>query len=67
MMDIVSKKGSWYSYGDHRLGQGRDKALQYLRENPLLSEEIEKVIAPLSKNFEVFCVLTKFLTATEQN
>ncbi|KAK2971968.1 hypothetical protein RJ640_004988 [Escallonia rubra] len=51
-MDVVLKKGSWYSYGDHRshdisllgrLGQGRDKALQYLRENPLLSCEIEKV------------------------
>ncbi|XP_027353795.1 DNA repair protein recA homolog 1, chloroplastic isoform X1 [Abrus precatorius] len=44
MMDIVSKKGSWYSYGDHRLGQGRDKALQYLKENTHLVEEIEKVV-----------------------
>ncbi|CAI9088080.1 OLC1v1022316C1 [Oldenlandia corymbosa var. corymbosa] len=44
VMDVVLKKGSWYSYGDHRLGQGRDKALQYLRENPLLSEEIEKMV-----------------------
>lgn len=43
MMDVVVKKGSWYSYGDHRLGQGRDKALQYLRDNPHLQEEIEKV------------------------
>ncbi|KAK3033093.1 hypothetical protein RJ639_036452, partial [Escallonia herrerae] len=43
-MDVVLKKGSWYSYGDHRLGQGRDKALQYLRENPLLSGEIEKIV-----------------------
>ncbi|KAI3456720.1 hypothetical protein Pfo_013383 [Paulownia fortunei] len=44
MVDVVLKKGSWYSYGDHRLGQGRDRALQYLRENPLLSEEIEKKV-----------------------
>ncbi|XP_042514477.1 DNA repair protein recA homolog 1, chloroplastic [Macadamia integrifolia] len=44
MMDIVTKKGSWYGYGDHRLGQGRDKALQYLRENPDLCNEIEKVL-----------------------
>ncbi|OVA07636.1 AAA+ ATPase domain [Macleaya cordata] len=44
MMDAVVRKGSWYSYGDHRLGQGRDKALQYLRENPLLCSEIEKVV-----------------------
>ncbi|TQD88460.1 hypothetical protein C1H46_025984 [Malus baccata] len=41
-MDVVVRKGSWYSYGDHRLGQGRDKALQYLRENPLLLDEMEK-------------------------
>lgn len=44
MMDVVVKKGSWYSYGDHRLGQGRDKALQYLRDNPHLQEEIEKKV-----------------------
>ncbi|GFP89639.1 DNA repair protein reca homolog 1 chloroplastic [Phtheirospermum japonicum] len=44
MSDVVLKKGSWYSYGDHRLGQGRDKALQYLREHPVLSEEIEKKV-----------------------
>ncbi|CAK9157790.1 unnamed protein product [Ilex paraguariensis] len=42
IMGVVLKKGSWYSYGDHRLGQGRDKTLQFLRENPLLYEEIEK-------------------------
>ncbi|KAK8622532.1 hypothetical protein V6N13_117442 [Hibiscus sabdariffa] len=44
MMDVVAKKGSWYSYGDHRLGQGRDKALQYLRDNPILCDEIEKIV-----------------------
>ncbi|CAM8957751.1 unnamed protein product [Rhodiola kirilowii] len=44
MNDVVAKKGSWYSYGDHRLGQGRDKALQFLKENPLLCDEIEKKV-----------------------
>ncbi|XP_060188284.1 DNA repair protein recA homolog 1, chloroplastic isoform X2 [Lycium barbarum] len=44
LIDVVSKKGSWYNYGEHRLGQGREKALQYLRENPVLSEEIEKMV-----------------------
>ncbi|XP_059662297.1 DNA repair protein recA homolog 1, chloroplastic [Cornus florida] len=44
MMDVVLKKGSWYSYGDQRLGQGRDRALQYLRENTPLSDEIEKIV-----------------------
>ncbi|KAL3820944.1 hypothetical protein ACJIZ3_006849 [Penstemon smallii] len=44
MTGVIVKKGSWYSYGDHRLGQGRDRALQYLKENPLVSEEIEKKV-----------------------
>ncbi|GMH24221.1 hypothetical protein Nepgr_026064 [Nepenthes gracilis] len=44
MMDVVAKKGSWYSYGDQRLGQGRDRVLQYLRENPPLCDEIEKLV-----------------------
>ncbi|CAN4102525.1 unnamed protein product [Withania somnifera] len=44
LIDVVSKKGSWYNYREHRLGQGREKALQYLRENPPLAEEIEKIV-----------------------
>ncbi|CAK9325375.1 unnamed protein product [Citrullus colocynthis] len=44
IMDVVVKKGSWYSYGDHRLGQGRDRALQYLKDNPALQDEIEKAV-----------------------
>jgi len=32
--DIFSKSGSWYSYGDVRIGQGRDAALEFLKENP---------------------------------
>uniref|UniRef100_A0A804M0V4 RecA family profile 2 domain-containing protein n=1 Tax=Zea mays TaxID=4577 RepID=A0A804M0V4_MAIZE len=42
LMDVVAKKGSWYSYKDIRLGQGREKALQYLRESPTTCDEIEK-------------------------
>ncbi|GAB2225818.1 hypothetical protein Droror1_Dr00021585 [Drosera rotundifolia] len=52
-MDVVSKKGSWYSYGEHRLGQGRDRALQFLRENPHLSDEIEKVVRSLKADGSV--------------
>ncbi|CAN6287443.1 unnamed protein product [Urochloa humidicola] len=44
LMEVVAKKGSWYSYKDVRLGQGREKALQYLRENPTICDEIEKVV-----------------------
>jgi recombination protein RecA len=40
--DIVNKAGSWYSYGDNRIGQGKDNAQDFLRENPEIADEIEK-------------------------
>ena len=43
-IDIINKSGSWYSYGDIRLGQGRENARLYLRDNPDLAVEIEKKI-----------------------
>lgn len=39
--DIITKSGSWYSYGDLRLGQGRENAKDFLRDNPELADEIE--------------------------
>jgi len=39
--DIIQKSGAWYSYGNTRLGQGRENARQYLKENPELAKEIE--------------------------
>jgi len=42
--DIVKKSGSWFSYGEEKLGQGRDKAKEYLAENPTMLAEIEKLI-----------------------
>src|ERR1700704_3743311 len=38
---VFEKSGTWMSYGDQRLGQGRDNVRNYLRENPTLSAEIE--------------------------
>jgi recombination protein RecA len=38
---IVDKSGSWFSYGDMRLGQGRENAKQFLKDNPDLSREVE--------------------------
>jgi recombination protein RecA len=37
---IIDKSGSWLNYGELRLGQGRENAKQYLRDNPALVEEI---------------------------
>jgi recombination protein RecA len=38
---LVTKSGAWYNYGDIRLGQGRENAKQFLRDNPDLAEELE--------------------------
>jgi recombination protein RecA len=43
-LDIVTKRGSFYSYGDLRLGQGRENSKEYLNQNPDLAEEIELTI-----------------------
>ncbi len=39
--DLVQKSGSFFSYGETRLGQGRNNAKQFLKDNPELSLEIE--------------------------
>lgn len=41
---ILKKSGSWFSYGETRLGQGRDSVKQLIKDNPELMEEIEKKI-----------------------
>jgi len=42
--DIIKKSGSWFSYGETRLGQGRDAVKQLLRDNPELMDELEAKI-----------------------
>jgi len=39
--DIVEKSGAWFSYNGERVGQGRENAKQYLKENPQITDEIE--------------------------
>ena len=43
-LDIVKKAGAWFSYNDEKLGQGRDKAKEYLNSNPELLAEVEKLV-----------------------
>ena len=45
--DIVDKAGSWYSYGDDRIGQGKEKVREFLKANPAMAEEIEGKIRAL--------------------
>ena len=42
--DIIKKSGSWFSYNDMKIGQGREKVLDYLKNNPDICNEIEKKI-----------------------
>jgi recombination protein RecA len=43
-LDVVQKSGAWYSYQDERMGQGRENAKQYLRDNPEVSRDIERKV-----------------------
>ena len=43
-LDIIKKSGSWFSYGDTKIGQGRDAVKKLLRDNPELCEELEAQI-----------------------
>ena len=50
---IVDKSGAWYSYGGERLGQGKESARQFLRDNPSVAAEIEgklreKLVVPVA-------------------
>ena len=47
-LDIVNKSGSWFSYNDTKLGQGRDAVKQMISDNPELCEEIETKIKEIS-------------------
>ncbi len=42
--EIVNKSGAWYSYGDTRIGQGRENARAFLKENPDIRDQIEKKV-----------------------
>jgi len=49
--EIISKSGSWFSYGDTKLGQGRDAVKALLADNPELAEELkQKIIDKMFKS-----------------
>ena len=43
-LEIVQKSGSWFAYGENRLGQGRDNSKDFLTDNPEIAAEIEKKV-----------------------
>ena len=42
--DIIKKSGTWFSYGENRIGQGKENAKQFLRDNPDIADEVERRI-----------------------
>lgn len=47
---LIEKAGSWFSYKDERIGQGRESARQFLKDNPKKAEELEKAIRDHAKD-----------------
>jgi recombination protein RecA len=43
-LDIVDKAGAWFSYGDSKIGQGRENSKVFLKDNPEIAKEIERKI-----------------------
>jgi recombination protein RecA len=43
-LDMIEKSGSWYSYAGTKIAQGRNSAVQFLKDNPEVAEELEHII-----------------------
>src|SRR5512135_1144657 len=65
--DIIQKRGAFFSYGDARLGQGRENAKEYIRQNPQLLAEIETVIRQKALSGEVVLPLDMGVDGDEEN
>lgn len=48
--DVIKKSGSWFSYGDTKLGQGRDAVKQIIKDNPELYDELKQKVTEALKN-----------------
>lgn len=56
-LEVIKKSGSWYSYQDTRLGQGRDRVKEYFKDNPEFAEMIAQQV--MDKKEELFAMLSK--------
>ena len=62
-IDVVNKSGAWYAYEGNKIGQGRENAKQYLKDNPAVCEEIEQKVR---KHFSMGEEETAAETKTEE-
>ena len=53
-LDIIQKSGSWFSYNNERIGQGRENTRLFLKDNADLCNEIEQKIRESMKDVELF-------------
>lgn len=63
-MDIINKSGAWYSYNNERLGQGRENAKIFLKDNPKIALEIEQTIR---QNSNTLSMLSAKINDTDDN
>ena len=49
-LDIVKKAGAWFSYNEEKLGQGREKAKEFLDANPEILAEVERLVREKLEN-----------------
>ena len=47
-LELIKKSGAFYTYGEEKIGQGRENAKQYLRENHKMAKDIEKKIREMA-------------------
>ena len=64
-LGIVEKRGSFFSYGDVRIGQGRENSKEFLRQNPALADEIETIIRQRASGGEMVLPLATGTTSEE--
>ncbi len=50
---VITKSGAWFSYGEDRIGQGRENAKKYLKENPEVYKEVEEKVLAIIHNKDV--------------
>ncbi|MGO8669959.1 MAG: recombinase RecA [Capsulimonadaceae bacterium] len=55
-LSLINKSGSWFTYGDQRIGQGRENAKQHLEAHPAIMDEIEAIIRSDKKSAEILTV-----------
>jgi recombination protein RecA len=55
-MKIINKSGAWYSYGEERIGQGRENAKEYLKNNQNIAKEIENKIRETTKDCNILSI-----------